>query len=98
MNANYRGKKGLFILLLLSFFLGLGAIVKLLWNGILPEVTGVHEISYWQALGLLVLCKILFFNFRFGNHRRSPFYKNGWSEMNESRKEKIKEEWKKRFE
>lgn len=39
-------------------------VVMLLWNAILPRVTGWHSISYWQALGLLVLSKILFGGFR----------------------------------
>jgi len=31
-----------------------------LWNILLPEIIGVKAISYWQALGILVLSKILF--------------------------------------
>ncbi len=47
--------------------LGLAAIalfpyvVQLLWNHVLVDVVpAVSAISYWQALGLLVLCKLLF--------------------------------------
>ena len=47
---------------------GVGAfIVMELWNWILPEAAGWHAITYWQALGLLILSKILFgFPFRGG--------------------------------
>ncbi len=32
-----------------------------LWNGcLIPAVDGVHEIGFWQALGLNVLFSILF--------------------------------------
>jgi len=42
-------------------------IVMQLWNAILPETVGWHSITYWQALGLLILTKILFgFPFRGG--------------------------------
>ena len=37
-----------------------------LWNAILPEVVDAKPLSYWQALGLLLLSRILFGGFRFG--------------------------------
>ena len=40
-------------------FIG-GEIVRLLWNGLLPPLFGWPQINFWQALGLLVLCRILF--------------------------------------
>ena len=40
-------------------FLG-GEIVRLLWNWLLPSLFGVREITFWQAFGLLALCRILF--------------------------------------
>jgi hypothetical protein len=46
-------------------FIG-GEIVRLLWNWLLPPLFGWHTITFWQALGLLALCRILFG--RFGGH------------------------------
>lgn len=37
-----------------------GTIVKLLWNWLMPELFGWPQLSFWQALGLLALCRILF--------------------------------------
>ena len=37
-----------------------GEVVMLLWNWLLPSLFGVPEITFWQALGLLALCRILF--------------------------------------
>lgn len=37
-----------------------GFAVRLLWNWLLPPLFGVREVSLWQALGLLALCRILF--------------------------------------
>jgi hypothetical protein len=34
-----------------------------LWNGVLTEVVGVKTVTYWQALGILVLARILFGGF-----------------------------------
>lgn len=41
-------------------------VVMELWNWLMPELFGLDMISFWQALGLLVLSKILFGGFRFG--------------------------------
>ncbi|HVP54284.1 MAG TPA: hypothetical protein VMU45_04745 [Candidatus Eisenbacteria bacterium] len=37
-----------------------GWIVQLLWNWLLPPLFGWRILTIWQALGLLVLCRILF--------------------------------------
>ncbi|HYU78486.1 MAG TPA: hypothetical protein VEK56_05850 [Vicinamibacterales bacterium] len=45
--------------ILLFAFIG-GELVKLLWNWLLPPLFGLPEVTFWQALGLLALCRILF--------------------------------------
>lgn len=45
--------------ILIFIFVG-GAIVSHLWNWLLPELFGWPRIGFWQALGLLALCRILF--------------------------------------
>jgi len=40
-------------------FIG-GEIVMHLWNWLLPPLFGWKQIEFWQALGILVLCRILF--------------------------------------
>ncbi len=45
--------------MLLFVFIG-GEIVLHLWNWLLPPLFGWRQITFWQALGLLVLCRILF--------------------------------------
>ena len=42
------------------------AIVMLLWNALIPSVIGWNAVNYWQAAGLLILCRILFKGF--GHH------------------------------
>jgi hypothetical protein len=50
-------------------FIG-GTIVQLLWNALLPALFGFPAVTFWQALGLLVLCRILFGGLgRHGGHR-----------------------------
>ena len=40
-----------------------GWAVELLWNWLLPPLFGWRQITFWQALGLLALCRILFGGF-----------------------------------
>jgi CHASE1-domain containing sensor protein len=42
-------------------FITIGAeIVVLLWNWLMPQLFSWRLITFWQALGLLALCRILF--------------------------------------
>ena len=43
----------------LFVFIG-GEIVLHLWNWLLPPLFGWRQITFWQALGILVLCRVLF--------------------------------------
>jgi len=45
--------------IVLFVFIG-GQIVQSLWNWLLPPLFGWHLITFWQGLGILVLCRILF--------------------------------------
>lgn len=48
----------------LAAFLALGGfVVRWLWNWLLPPLFGLHTITFWQALGLLALSRILFGGF-----------------------------------
>jgi hypothetical protein len=49
---------GLGAIVLVSF-LG-GTIVQLLWNWLMPSLFGLPVLTFWQALGLLALTRILF--------------------------------------
>jgi len=37
-----------------------GELVLHLWNWLLPTLFGWRQITFWQAIGLLALCRILF--------------------------------------
>ena len=41
--------------------------VQQLWNWLLPSLFGWRQINFWQGLGLLALCRILFGGL--GSHR-----------------------------
>lgn len=75
-------------------------LVMYLWNAILPNLIHVGYLGYWQALGLLVLCKILFGGFKMnggpGRYRGSRWkekYENMSAEEKEEFKQRLKERW-----
>ena len=61
------------ILGMLLFVVTGGEVVLHLWNWLLPRLFGWREITFWQALGLLALCRILFGGFGFHGSGRSSF-------------------------
>ena len=48
-----------------------GEVVLHLWNWLLPPLFGWPQITFWQALGMLLLCRILFGGFGFRGSGRS---------------------------
>ena len=55
------------ILLVFVLFIAIGGeVVRQLWNWLLPPLFGWRQVTFWQALGILTLCRILFG--RFGLH------------------------------
>jgi len=71
-----------------------GFIVMSLWNWLAPPVFGAHAISFWQALGILVLSKILFGGFHgrpgFRGHWRGRMMAR-WEQMTPEEREKFRQ-------
>lgn len=71
-----------------------------LWNAILPDVIFVNAVTYWQAMGILVLSKILFGGFFKGRNTygmKKKQFINKIKNMSPEERMKFKEEWKCRF-
>jgi Ca2+/H+ antiporter, TMEM165/GDT1 family len=97
-------KRTFFIPVALLFFTLLFAVfVMLLWNATLPGVLGVNCISYWQAVGLLILSKILFSGFparTFGHNFHDPRKEiiAKWKHLTPEERENMINQWMNRFE
>ena len=63
------------IAIVLVFVLAFGAIVRLLWNWLMPEIFGLRAITYLQSIGLLLLSRLLFG--RVGQRRDHAGYLTG---------------------
>jgi len=51
------------IIAAIVFLLLFGYGFMLLWNWLMPDVFGLPALSYWKAVGILVMAKILFGSF-----------------------------------
>ena len=95
MNRRFRGFF-LLIPVIVAIIAGLLALaVHSLWNGVLTDVVGVKAITYWQALGLLVLARILVGGFprpgggRFGPRGRHMMMQH-WESLTPEQREKLR--------
>lgn len=72
-----------------------GFAVMGLWNALLPPILGLKVIGFWQAVGLLVLSRILFGGFhshhggRFSRRNRLRMLEK-WDRMSPEEKERFR--------
>jgi len=68
----------------------LGLAVMVLWNLVVPALfAGGHAIDYFHALGLLVLCRILFGGFRGRGGWHGRRHWDRWAAMTPEERERI---------
>jgi hypothetical protein len=76
----------------LIVFAGLVWAVSALWNGLMPAIFGLHTITYWQALGLMVLSWILFGGLRGHGSRGGAWrydMRRRWERMTPAEREEF---------
>lgn len=94
-----RGRFFLFPFLAIAFVLIVSAVLMFLWNRVLVDVLPVKVISYPQSIGLFILSRLLFGNFKRGGS--PPFRRNwGWKEkvrnMTDQEREDFRQQWRDR--
>lgn len=77
----------------------LGTVVMYLWNSILPGVLGIGVITFWQAIGILILSKILFGGCMGGHGRHKCGCHGGrfgkkWRHLTPEEREQMQSDWK----
>jgi hypothetical protein len=85
--------------ILLFIFLG-GELVLHLWNWLLPSLFGWREVTFWQALGILTLCRILFGGFGSHGSGRSKFRRRmdeRFGHMTPEERERFRQRMRERF-
>jgi hypothetical protein len=66
-------------------------VVQQLWNWLLPPLFEWPQITFWQALGLLALCRILFGGYG-GYHPRTHIRRHmaaRWEQMTPEERERF---------
>ena len=76
---------------IVAFIIIGGELVLHLWNWLLPPLFGWRMITFWQALGLLLLARILFGGFGGRGGHRSNFRRR----MDEKWQRRWAERWEK---
>ena len=71
-----------------------GYVVMQLWNWLVPTIFGWHLLTFWQALALLTLCRILFGGHgggfrRLRDRRRGRFEQ--WEKLTPEEREKLRQ-------
>ena len=71
-----------------------GAVVRFLWNWVTPPLFGWHQITFWQAMAILALCRILFGGFGMRGGQRAygrRRMRDRWSKMTPEERQKIRD-------
>jgi hypothetical protein len=71
-----------------------GVVVQQLWNWLLPSIFGWRQITFWQALGLLVLCRVLFGRLGVRGGSRGSFRRRmaeRWERMTPEERERFRQ-------
>ncbi|HKW77015.1 MAG TPA: hypothetical protein VJN64_15900 [Terriglobales bacterium] len=86
------------ILAMLAFIAIGGEVVRLLWNWLLPGLFGWRPITFWQAVALLALCRILFGGLGMRGPLRSNVrrrmaerWEQRWHQMTAEEREKFRQ-------
>ena len=65
-----------------------GFVAMALWNNLLPDIFGLPRISYWQAVGLLILARLFFTGIKPGGGKKNKkdkkhLFHDKWESMSE---------------
>jgi hypothetical protein len=98
-------KGAAFLVLVLALIAALSFVTMSLWNALIPSLFHGPLLTYWQAVGLLVLSKILFGGFRgrgghgwHGRHGhwRGEMWRQKWESMTPEERERLRARFKHR--
>jgi len=93
MNKHRMGFRGArFVAFALVAATAVSLLTMELWNNLMPSIFGLQHIGAWQALGLLVLGRLLFGGFRgpHGRWNRKARFVKGWESMTPEERERFR--------
>ena len=96
-------KGAAFVVCALAMVAALSFVVMSLWNALVPTLFHGPTVQFWQAVGLLILCRILFGGFRgrgghgwYGRHGRwrGHLWRRHWESMTPEERERLRARFK----
>jgi hypothetical protein len=95
-----------FLALAIAFGLLAGLVVMILWNWLIPALFAGPVLTFWQALGLLLLGRLLFGSFGGRNWRGGyggPRYADWrermserWAQLTPEQRQQMRQQWRRR--
>jgi hypothetical protein len=81
-----------FLMFAVIFVPIIGLITVALWNALMPRIFGLPAISFWQALGLLLLSRLLFGRLGGWGHRmRKSRFVHGWKDLTPEERQRFRQ-------
>jgi hypothetical protein len=84
----------LIIPLVIAVLALVGLVVMLLWNALVPQLFHGPVLGYWQAVGLLLLCRLLFGGLRGRGGWRGHWrhrWRERWEQMTPEERAQLRE-------
>ncbi len=84
---------GLPMILFGIVFVGvMGLVIAGLWNALMPAIFQLPPITFWQALGLFLLSRLLFGRFGgFGRRMRRARFVRGWDRLTPEERQRFRD-------
>ena len=84
-----------FVVVMLGVVAAMGFVAMSLWNALVPALFHGPALEYWQALGLLILCRLLFGGVRgrggWHGHWRQRMWRERWERMSPEERAQLRE-------
>ena len=69
----------------------MGLITVVLWNALIPAILGFRPITFWQALGLLLLSRVLLGRFGgWGPRMRKARFVRRWTDLTSDERDRFR--------
>ena len=95
--ARWVVKGAAFLALAIALIAVLSLVVMSLWNWLVPSLFHGPAVQYWQAVGLLLLSRILFGGLRrrggWHGHWRQRMWRERWANMTPEERERLREKF-----
>lgn len=97
MKSYFKKRWYFFIPLIVAAIMAFGFVIVFLWNYTMPLIFNLPEITFWQAICLLILSRILFSGggppFSRHAHRWPGPFREKWEKMSPEEREQYYKKW-----